>query len=440
MFKNLTGFRDFYPEQCQLRNYLFQKWRQVAVTTNFREYDAPSLESLDLYREKSGEEILSQLYYFEDKGGRTVGLRPEITPSVARMVGSRANTLKKPIKWYNIGECFRYERPQKGRLRSFYQFNADIFGESSIYADVELISLLIHSLKIFGLSERDFRIRLSDRNMWGLLLNAIGIDSNKTKEVLALVDKYEKLTEKDWEQKTNLLLGTEKALSFRNTLKEWLALKTVVDLEQFWRCSHLSNSLQKEVSKRLEDWHNLVEALNHLGVGEFLELDFTIVRGLAYYTGFVFEAFDYEQKSRALAGGGRYDQLVTKLGGPDIPATGFAVGDVTLQDFLGSKNLLPSYFQHPDVYVVIDGDKMLPNALLGISSLRSKGISVEYSFKKISLTKQFKGANSCGANWVLIYGAKEWIEGKVTLKNTSSARQNVVIPNIAFDYIASRNM
>ena len=439
MFQNLTGFRDFYPDQCQLRNNLFNNWRRVSFTANFREYDVPSLESLDLYREKSGEEILSQIYHFMDKGGRAVAMRPEITPSVARMVGAKANALKKPIKWFSIGECFRYERPQKGRLRSFYQFNADIFGEESILADVELINLLINSLKIFGLTSVDFRVRLSDRIMWALLLELLGVDPNQTKDVLVLIDKYDRITDQDWELKTTQLFGAEKAMVFRSSLKEWLNLSNLADLKKFWQRYQLEDSLCKKVFQRLDEWSHLLEALKTMGVSDFIELDFTIVRGLAYYTGFVFEAFDRNQKSRALAGGGRYDHLVAKLGGPEIPATGFAVGDVTLQEFLKSKNLLPTFCQSLDVYVVVDGYEMLHNALSGISTLRSQGISVDYPLKPISLGKQFKIAHSSGANWIVVYGEREWGMGEVTLKDLSNGMESVVSPRVALESIVSKH-
>ena len=439
MFKSLSGFRDFYPDQCQLRNYLFDKWKFASTVANFFEYDVPCLESLDLYQEKSGEEILSQIYHFKDKGGRPVAMRPEITPSVARMVATKANALKKPIKWFNIGECFRYERPQRGRLRSFYQFNADIFGENSFLADVELINLLINSLKIFGLTESDFRIRLSDRKMWAFLLDLIGVNSDQTKEVLSLIDKYERITNKDWENKTNQLLGSDKANGFRNTIKEWLCLKSFSELEQFWQGYKFDNNLQQGLEKRLEEWNSLLKALKALGVSDFVELDFTIVRGLAYYTGFVFEAFDCENKSRALAGGGRYDHLVAKLGGPEIPATGFAVGDVTLKDFLESKNLIPNTLQGPYVYVVIDSHKMLDNALSGVSILRSLGVSVDYPLKKISLGKQFKIAHSSGAIWMIIYGEREWRTHKITLKNLKNGVESLVSPEVAFESILSKH-
>lgn len=192
-FETLPGFREFYPEACALRNHLFGLWRRAARSFNFLEYDAPVLEPLELYIEKSGAEIVDQLFNFEDRGGRAVALRPEMTPSLARLIGARANSLKRPVKWFNIGEHFRYERPQKGRLRAFYQFNADIFGEPGASADAELIGLLVHSLQAFGLSEKDFKIRLSDRNLWLLLLAAEGLDERDGAAVLGVIDKLERM-------------------------------------------------------------------------------------------------------------------------------------------------------------------------------------------------------------------------------------------------------
>lgn len=416
MFKTLPGFRDFYPEDCSLRNHLFRIWRKTAQSFSFKEYDGPILEPLELFKQKSGDEIVSQLFAFEDQGGRAVALRPEMTPSLARMIGAKANALRRPIKWFCIEENFRYERKQKGRLRSFYQFNADIFGEPGPGADAEVIAILIHSLSVMGLTEQDFVIRISDRHLWVLYLKSLGLDEVSIFGVLGLVDKLERMPRDVLQEKLTPFFH-DAADDFLIKVDTLTKIRDLSDLVKFFKAHVTDADLATELQVRLDAWDSLVHRLTAMGMGGFLRIDLGIVRGLAYYTGFVFEAFDIQGEHRAIAGGGRYDHLVKKLGGPDLPAVGFAMGDVVIKDLLSEKGLLPDYVQVPDVYVVIGSDDVMQAALGQVQGLRLAGFAVEYPIRTIGFGKQFKAANESGARWAAIFGEDEHVRGAAKLKN-----------------------
>ena len=424
-FETLPGFRDFYPEFCARRNHVFGRWRRVARAFNFLEYDAPVLEPLELYIEKSGEEIVGQLFNFEDRGGRAVALRPEMTPSLARLIGAKANSLKRPVKWFNIGEHYRYERPQKGRLRAFYQFNADIFGETGPAADAELVALLCQTLQAFGLSSADFKVRLSDRDLWLLMLAAEGLDEAGSAQVLGIIDKLERTERAKTIEKLAALLGDD-AETFLERIEATLAIRDFGELRAYFENLPLEGDLATQAQARIADWEQLLRHLEAAGAGEFIQIDLGIVRGLAYYTGFVFEAFEASGEGRALAGGGRYDALVKKLGGPDVPAVGFAMGDVTLVDLLDSKSLMPAYVQRPDFIAIIGGEPERDAALADAAKLRSVGYQVEYPLKTQSFGKQFKTANQSGARFALIYGGDELARGVVKVRDLGSGQEGEI--------------
>ena len=314
-FQTLPGFREFYPEDLSRRNHIFRLWRQTAGAYGFAEYDAPVLEPLDLYKTKSGDEIEGQLFSFTDKGGREVALRPEMTPTVCRLVGAKASSLKRPIKWYSIAEFYRYERMQKGRGRCFFQFNADIFGEPGPEAETELIALLTQCLCSFGLTEQDFYVRLSDRNLWFYYLEALGLDEARTRAVLGAVDKFEKMGDDAFKAYAEQFGELEAGLKAK--VLEFLQIKSLPALEAV-----LAPIGGEKLAARLGDWRKLLGGLAAMGLERFVEVDLGVVRGLAYYTGFVFEAFDRKGELRALAGGGRYDDLVQKLGGAALAGGG----------------------------------------------------------------------------------------------------------------------
>ncbi|HBM85328.1 MAG TPA: histidine--tRNA ligase [Opitutae bacterium] len=418
-FQSLPGFREFYPDACALRNHIFGQWKQVARAFNFQEYDAPVLEPLELYIEKSGEEIVGQLFSFEDRGGRSVALRPEMTPSLARLIGAKANSLKRPIKWFNIGEHYRYEKPQKGRLRAFYQFNVDIFGEAGPAADAELIALLVQALRAFGLDSKDFKVRLSDRDLWLLILTAEGLDEDGSATVLGIIDKLERTAREQTVEKLAQVLG-EGAAAFLDRIEEVIAIRDFDALSAYISNLSLEGDVAEQAKQRLDDWKALLSGLESSGAGDFIHIDLGIVRGLAYYTGFVFEAFEASGEGRALAGGGRYDALVKKLGGPEMSAVGFAMGDVTLVDLLESKNRLPSYVQSPDFIAIIGGTEARDAALSDAALLRSMGYCVDYPLKNQGFGKQFKEANQKGARFALIYGTDELAKGVVKIRDFST--------------------
>jgi histidyl-tRNA synthetase len=425
-FQSLPGFREFYPDALARRNHLFRLWRQTANTYGFQEYDAPVLEPLELYKTKSGDEIEAQLFSFTDKGGREVALRPEMTPTVCRLVGEKANALKRPIKWFSIAEFYRYERMQKGRGRCFFQLNADIFGESGVEAETELIALLVQCFGTFGLTSEDFYVRLSDRNLWFYYLEALGFNEVQTRGILGAIDKYEKLGDdafKGYTEEQGVLASEkkEKILSF-------LKVKSLAALEEI-----LATLACEKISARLADWRKLLGNLSAMGLGRFIEVDLGVVRGLAYYTGFVFEAFDRKGELRALAGGGRYDSLIGKLGYSDMPAVGFGIGDMTFALLLEQRGLTPVVTQSTDVYAVIGGEAERAAAFADIQALRADGFRVDYPLKDVAFGKQFKAAGESGAKLALIYGGEELAKGVVKIRDLGARTEM----DVARDQVSS---
>jgi histidyl-tRNA synthetase len=419
-FQTLPGFREFYPEDFARRNHVFRLWRQTANAFGFAEYDAPVLEPLDLYKAKSGDEIETQLFSFTDKGGREVALRPEMTPTVCRLVGARASALKRPIKWFSIAEFYRYERMQKGRGRCFFQFNADIFGEPGPEAEIELIALLVQCLGAFGLTDQDFYVRLSDRNLWFYFLEALGFDDARARGILGAIDKYEKLGDAAFAGYVTTFGPLDPALKAR--ILAFLEVKSLAALETM-----VASLGGEKLAVRLADWRKLLGGLEAMGLSRFIAVDLGVVRGLAYYTGFVFEAFDRKGELRALAGGGRYDDLVQKLGGPALPAVGFAIGDMTFALLLEQRGLMPVMVQAPDVYCVIGGEQERLAAFGDIHALRAAGFRVEYPMKELAFGKQFKAAAESGAKLALIYGGDELARGVVKLRDLGQ-RTEVEVP------------
>lgn len=384
--ERLPGFRDFYPEpvphadvwSAAARQYIFDKWRDAARRYNFREYDGPPLEPLELFTTKSGDEIVGQLYNFTDKGERQVALRPEMTPTLARMVAVHERQYKKPIKWFAIPQLYRYERQQKGRLREHFQLNADIIGESDPSADAELIALLIDTLRSFGLTEADFVIRLSSRNAWQEFFerhNSKGGDSaGRAYEFFQVIDKLERAPKDESEKKLS-------ALGF-----------SLEDVNQFIEAGMPTAELE-----------SILQNLQARGFKEFVKVDYHVIRGLAYYTGVVFEAFDRKGEFRAIAGGGRYDNLVKLISGgkADMPALGFGMGDVVLRELLVARKLLPVLEPGVDVFVLIEDENLRAHSLKLVSDLRAGGASVEYAFTPAKTDKQFKRAQELKANFTV---------------------------------------
>jgi histidyl-tRNA synthetase len=383
----LPGFRDLYPADQARRSYLTGLWRETARRYGFVEFDGPTLESDELYRKKnSGGEILGQLYGFTDKGDRQVALRPEVTPTLARMVAARHREFPKPLRWFNVGTCFRYERQQRGRLREFLQFNCDLVGDATPAADAEVVALLIDLLRSFGLGPRDFAIRLSDRSAWHDFLALNGIGRDRTGEFLTIVDRMEKMPPEKTEE---LLAPFGITLT---SLREFIARAEIPALAP------------------------LLADLEARGLREYVRPDLGVVRGLAYYTGVVFEAFALEGNLRAIAGGGRYDRLLSDLsdGAADLPAVGFGIGDAVLLELLkecAAAVAREEAFLKADapvqIYLVVASEDHRAKALGLAQQLRSAGWRVSYSLGEERVGKQFGAAESCGASLAVVIGS-EW--------------------------------
>ena len=416
-FQALPGFRDFIPRECAIRNYLFETWRSVARRCGYVEYESPVLEDTALYLKKSGGELSAQLFRFEDQGGRDVTLRPEVTASLARLVAEHQRHFPKPLKWFEIGQCFRYEKPQKGRGREFHQFNVDILGEGGPAADAELIALAIESMLAFGFVEGDFVVRVSDRQAWIDFATARGVSDEDIPDFLNIVDKIER-------EKPDVL---EKRLAaYQLTPDEIRAFIAAPD-----NASAAYDAIQADLSAR--------------GLGAFVELDLSIVRGLAYYTGVVFEVFDAKKSMRAVAGGGRYDTLVATIsdGAVDLPATGFAMGDYVIRNLIEETphaNMqmevwLQRNAANCDVFLVVADESKRPEALGLLTDLRRGGISSDLPLNPVKVAKQFQAAERSGARFALVVGS-EFPDLK--LKVLSSRTEESLHADTAVAWLADR--
>jgi histidyl-tRNA synthetase len=419
----LPGFRDFYPDDCAFRNAIFAKWRDVAHRYGFVEYDGPPLEPLDLFTKKSGDEIVTQLYHFKDKGDRDVALRPEMTPTLARLVTARHKDFKKPLKWFSIPQVYRYERPQKGRGREHYQFNCDIIGEAGLEADIELIALVIDTLRAFGLTEKDFVVRLSDRRFWHDFYSFKALPQEREYEFLQILDKAER--------------------KGRNA--------TTIDLHAFQKNCHysleLSGDLAKQVFAILDDatsakserLDTVETGLRHRGLHDYVKRDYTVVRGLAYYTGVVFEVFDRSGEFRAIAGGGRYDTLLKNLGGVDLPALGFGMGDVVLGEILKLHAFRDTIDRNLGLYVVIADEAFRPQAVELAQKIReSCHVAIEYPFVATKVGRQFQNAEEAHASMAIIVDAAI-ARGEVQIKILSTREQHpttldLLLPQLQQNY------
>jgi histidyl-tRNA synthetase len=396
----LPGFRDFYPEDCARRNYILSVWREVASRYGFVEYDGPVLEHIDLYRKKSGGELVGQLFDFVDKGERHVALRPEMTPTLARMVAARERDYKKPLKWFCAPSFFRYEKQQRGRLREFLQLNCDILGDATPAADAELLALLIDILRGFGLGPEDFVVRLSDRDAWLQFASGRGVEEGRLLDFLGVVDKLERAPEAESRRK----------------------------LEDFGIPLEEVRSFIAHPEAEAGKLRGILADLKARGLDRFVTVDLTIVRGLAYYTGLVFEVFDRGGKERALAGGGRYDALLEVMsdGKVQMPALGFGMGDVVLANLVeevpDAENRRAEWLtarRSAEVYVVLAEESKRSEALGVLQHLRDAGWRADYALGPVKVGKQFQAAEMLGAKFALVIGA-EWPEVKVKqLENRS---------------------
>jgi histidyl-tRNA synthetase len=416
-FSRLPGFRDFPPEDLRVRSHVFDAWRGTSLRYGFQEYDGPPLESLDLYTEKSGQEIVGQLYAFRDKGDREVTLRPEMTPSLARILGERSRAMPKPIRWFTLPQLFRYERQQRGRLREHFQWNVDIVGEAGVGADAEIVAVALDALRELGLGSGDIVARVSDRRLLTAILTSAGVPEDKLLVAFEVVDKVER------EDRDRSFRRLQEECGLTETgAEELLALVETGGLDDVARL-HGEDPVVAEALQEMEEFQAI---LSQLGLGDYLEVDLRIVRGLAYYTGIVFEIFDRDRQFRAVCGGGRYDRLLELVGGEPLPATGFGMGDVVLTELLSEKGLLPSLERQADLYLVSITPELRPLAHELARVHRDAGRRVLYSLRPVSVKKQFSAAATEGARWVVILGPDEVERGVAMVRDMASGSEKEV--------------
>lgn len=426
--KVLPGFRDFYPAEFALREHIFKAWRDVAARYAFEQYDGPPLEMLELYTDKSGEEIVAQLYAFEDKGGRSVALRPEMTPSLARMVAARANGLKKPIRWFSIPQLFRYERQQRGRLREHFQLNCDLIGEVGPLADAEVLALAIDIMRALGLGPTDVRVRLSDRSVLRAFLLGAGVGEPQLSVAYQAVDKLERMAP---EAMVEMLAEAGIAAAAADQVREIASLRGLDAVRA--RADALPDG-----AGIVAHLGEVVSALDAMGLGEFVEVDLGIVRGLAYYTGTVFELFDAGRSLRAICGGGRYDGLLGAVGGVDLPACGFGMGDVVLGELLKDRGLVPAEPNRLEVFVAGVSMEDLPHVLALVRDVREGGIRTEYALGHQPLARQLKLADARSARLAVIVGPDDRAAGRVAVKDLETNQQTALDRNTIVAELRSR--
>lgn len=410
------GMRDFYPEDVRLRNWLFSLWREVSESFGFQEYDGPVVESEELYIRKSGEEIVGQLYNFEDKGGRRLALRPEMTPTLARMIIARGSSLPKPIKWFSIPQCFRYERMSKGRRREHYQWNLDIVGVEEPTAEAEVIAAAIEFLKRVGLTHDDVVVLLSNRRLLSALLKSKGLPQEKFPDVCLVIDKKGKVSDADLHA---MLVDIGLSEAMIANLFDVLRIESLDDAERVLKASAAPLT-------PLEETRKVLECLSYFGFEQFCRFDISIVRGLLYYTGPVFEFFDADRKFRAICGGGRYDNLLESYGGERVSAVGLGFGDVVVTEVLADKGLLPDFSSGLDYAVIPFSEDQRKVATEIAQSLRSQGRTVTMSLETKKLRKALSDADRAGATKVIIVAPDELAAAKVVLRDMKSGEERAI--------------
>lgn len=411
------GMRDFYPQPMAWRNYILDAWRRVSIRHGFEQVDGPIFEMLDLYKVKSGEGIVSELFHFQDRGGRDFAIRPEFTPTLARMVAQKASSLPKPIKWFAIPNFCRAERPQRGRLREFWQWNVDILGSDEAVADAECILVAVDLMRELGLRPEHVRVKISHRKTVRRILEKMGVAEDKIVDAFNLLDRREKVSAEEFRQAAGQL-GLDK--------------NKVDRFDQICRMKFPVGGLQQihehlGLDQELDDLRHLDKALEDFSLANWCEYDLGIVRGLAYYTGTVFEIHEVTGVERALAGGGRYDKLIELFGGPKTSAVGFGMGDVVLTDVLEDKGLVPeSVMPRPDVFVIGASDSAYNRAVGVVGLLRQNGIHARFSYKQTrNLGKLLKEAASSGSRYALILD-DHTAPDNGTLKNMETGAQREI--------------
>lgn len=410
------GMRDFYPEDMRLQNWLFEHWRAVSRSFGFVEYEGPIFEFLELYELKSGAGIVSELFNFQDRGERRFAIRPEMTPTLARMVAARANALPRPIKWFSLPRMCRAEKPQRGRLREFFQWNVDVLGSEDALADAEVIAVAVEFLRRVGLTHEEVAVHVNHRGLMKRVLQAIGVPPEQDARAFELIDRAAKvgpeLFEQQWRQ-----AFPEAPVQRINEVMQQAALEDCLRL-----AAHTADDLAQPAAQFGDLWGRLEQ----FGCAPYCVFDPRIVRGLAYYTGAVFEVHTRQVRLRALLGGGRYDDLTGLLEGPRVPGVGFGMGDAPMLEALRESGKLPGLTEGLDVFVIDADERYFPDALRLTTSLRQAGRQVDYSYKRQPLNKQLKQASARGARYAIIVGAEWEQRGEVAVKDMASGRQHAI--------------
>ena len=399
----VKGTRDFFPEEMRLRNWLFEIWRSASVQAGFEEYDTCVLEHEDLYIRKAGDEISKQLFSFEDKSGRRLSLRPEMTPSLARLVLQHNKSLSFPIKWFSMPQCFRYERMTKGRRREHFQWNADIIGQPQILAEAEILMLLISACESMGLTKKEFNVFINDRRILNAILSQINVPTELHSTVLVILDKRDKISS---EALVAMLEDTGMSAKQVGQLNEFLSNTDLKDLE-----GNLSDTTG------VEQLHSLMDMMDTAGCSGYLKFDISIVRGLSYYTGAVFEVNSPEKKHRAICGGGRYDSLLSAFGGETVPAVGFGFGDVVVLDVLKELGRFPELPRKLDYTIIPFANEQVGIALKIAAELRMRGSVVDCNFSMRKMKKTMRQANESGAAKAILLFPEELAEDKVVIRD-----------------------
>ncbi len=416
-FQSPKGTRDYFPELMSRLRWIFDRWRDVSLRHGFEEYDGPIFENLELFQLKSGEEIASQLFNFEDRGGRRLAIRPEITPSLARMVAEKAHSLRVPVKWFSTPRLCRAERPQRGRLREFFQWNIDIIGSDKILADAEGIFVAIDFLRQIGLGPDLVEVQVNSRTITSALLVDSKITAERHEHIFSIMDKYEKLPGETFANYAHEQGLTDTELS---------SVRNILELPDLDAARDLCRS--QESRDELRKLNDLRDYLDAFGIGQYFKYKPSVVRGLAYYTGIVYEIFEKTSKLRAIAGGGRYDHLIKLFGGPELPATGFGMGDVVLLDLLEDLGKMPQITTHraPEFFLIDAAEEFFPLALRITAALRKQKINAEYSPKRQSFGKQLKFANTRLAACVIIVDEETKANNTVSVKNLKTGQQTKI--------------
>lgn len=408
----VKGTRDFFPDEMRLRNWLFEVWRNVSVQAGFEEYDTCVLEHEELYIRKAGDEISKQLYSFEDKGGRRLSLRPEMTPSLARLVLQHKKSLSFPIKWFSMPQCFRYERMTKGRRREHFQWNADIIGQAEIVAEAEILMLLISACELMGLSAKEIRVFINDRRILNSILSQISVPQEMHSEVLVIMDKRDKIS---IEALSKLLQDIGMSTTQVDQLNEYLLKSDLIELKK-----------DLNDTQGIDELQNLMDMMETAGFSDYLQFDISIVRGLSYYTGAVFEVNSPAKQHRAICGGGRYDSLLSTYGGEIVPAVGFGFGDVVVLDVLKDLERFPELPRKLDYTIIPFAREQVGTALNIAAKLRQQGSTVDCNFSMKKMKKTLQQAGESGAAKAILLFPDELSENKVVIRDLRLHEQNPI--------------